>query len=259
MSGEGIKQIADFAGVSAAIETSEDELPRIFISKILPEILSKSVKRIVWTSEKSEQGIADNFRFETPKEISDVLKETIISADQNTNNSAAFLPDEITGATRYNLENPQIAWRSLLLSAGKQTDEQSAKILVAFSNSFFAPFGIVSGENFLNSVGTEILTARFDAEGEKQIAVVSVKNLETLKKSLLPEFKKSENQNGAEIWKVEDEDLTAAFIENMLIVGDSESVLKCLQAKQTGENFTKSRYFQNSFRITRRRCDIRQN
>ena len=84
VSSEGIKQIADFAGVSAAIETSEDELPRIFISKILPEILSKSVKRIVWTSEKNEQGIADNFRFETAKEISDVLKETIISSNQNT-------------------------------------------------------------------------------------------------------------------------------------------------------------------------------
>ena len=100
---------------------------------------------------------------------------------------------------------------------------------------------------FLTSVGSEILTARFDAEGEKQIAVVTIKNTDTLKKSLSPEFKKSENQNGAEIWKVEDEDLTAAFIGNNLIVGDSESVLKCLQAKQTGENFTKSKYFQNLF------------
>ncbi len=247
VSSEGIKQIADFAGVSAAIETSEDELPRIFISKILPQILSKSVKRVVWTAAKTEQGIVDNFRFETPKEISDVLKETISSADQSANNSAAFLPNEITSATKYNLENPQIAWRSLLLSAGKQTDEQSAKILIAFSDSFFAPFGIVSGEMFLNSVGSEILTARFDAEGEKQIAIVTVKNLETLKKSLLPEFKKSENQNGAEIWQVKDEDLTAAFAGNNLIIGDSESVQKCLLAKQTGENFTKSKYFQNFF------------
>ncbi len=245
VSSEGIKQIADFAGVSAAIETSEDELPRNFIAKILPQILSKSVSRVVWTAEKTEQGITDNFRFETTKEISDVLKETIVPANQTENNLAAFLPNEINSATRYNLENPQIAWRSLLLSAGRQTDEQSAKILIAFSDSFFAPFGIASGEMFLNSVGSEILTARFDAEGEKQIAIVTIKNAETLKKSLLPEFKKAENQNGAEIWKVEDEDLTAAFSGNNLIVGDSESVLKCLQANQTGENFTKSKYFQN--------------
>ena len=120
----------------------------MFIAKILPEILSETIKEIGWTAEKNEQGIADSIRFETAKEISDVLKETIISANQNTNNSAAFLPDEITSATRYNLENPQIAWRSVLLSAGKQTDEQSAKILIAFSDSFFAPFGIVGGETF---------------------------------------------------------------------------------------------------------------
>ena len=146
VSSEGIKQIADFAGVSAAIETSEDELPRNFIAKILPQILSKSVNRVVWTAEKNEQGIVDDFRFETAKEISDVLKETIVPANQTENDSAAFLPDEINSATKYNLENPQIAWRSLLLSAGRQTDEQSAKILIAFSDSFFAPFGIVSGE-----------------------------------------------------------------------------------------------------------------
>ncbi|MGI9055487.1 MAG: hypothetical protein ACR2F2_06760 [Pyrinomonadaceae bacterium] len=246
VSSEGIKQIADFAGVSAAIETSEDELPRNFIAKILPQILSKSVKRVVWTTEKTEQGISDNFRFETAKEISDVIKETIVPANRTENNSAEFLPAEIQSVTRYNLENPQIAWRSLLLTTGRQTDEQSAKILIAFSDSFFAPFGISSGEMFLNSVGSEILTARFDAEGEKQIAIVTVKNAETLKKSLLPEFKKqTANQNGAEIWKVEDEDLTAVFVGNNLILGDSESVLNCLQSQQTGENFTRSKYFQN--------------
>lgn len=246
VSSEGIKQIADFAGVSMAIETSEEDLPRSFISKILPQILSKSVKRVIWTAEKTEQEIVDNFRFETANEISDVLKETIISSNQNAGDSTLFLPADVQSATRYNLENPQIAWRSLLLSAGKQTDEQSAKIIIAFADSFFAPFGISSGELFLNSVNSEILTARFDIDGEKQAAIVTIKNAENLKKSLLPEFKKqAENQNGAEIWKDEEDDLSAAFIENKLIVGDSESVLKCLQARQSGENFTKSKYSQN--------------
>lgn len=245
ISSEGIKQIADFAGVSMAIEASEEDLPRNFIAKILPQILSKSVKRVVWTSDKNEQGIVDNFRFETANEISDVLKETIVAANQNAGDSVSFLPADVQSATRYNLENPQIAWRSLLLSAGKQTDEQSAKILIAFADSFFAPFGIASGELFLNSVNSELSTARFDVDGEKQVAIATVKTAENLKKSLLPEFKKAENQNGAEIWTDEEDDLSAAFIENKLIVGDSESVLKCLQAKQTGENFTKSKYFQS--------------
>ena len=83
VSSEGIKQMADFAGVSAAIETSEDELPRNFIAKILPQILSKSVKRVVWTAEKNEQGIVDDFRFETAKEISDILKGNSRSGKSN--------------------------------------------------------------------------------------------------------------------------------------------------------------------------------
>lgn len=246
-SNEGIKQIADYAGVSMAIETSEDELPRNFIAKVLPQILSKSIKRVVWTAEKSEQGITDNFRFETAKEISDVLEETIVSSNQNSNELAALLPNDFQSVTRYNLENPQIAWRSLLLSAGKQTDEQSAKILVAFSNSFFAPFGVVSGEQFLNSTGAEIITARFDAEGEKQVAIVSIKDSENLKKSLSPNFKKVEVQNDTQIWKTEDEDLTAAFTAHNLILGDSESVLKCLQSRLKTPDLDGSKYFRNLF------------
>lgn len=226
VSSEGIKQIADFAGVSMAIDASGDDLPRNFIAKILPQILSKSVKKIVWTAEKNEQGIVDNFRFETASEISDVLKETIVATNKNTKYLTSSLPEDAQSATRYNLENPQIAWRSLLLSAGKQTDEQSAKILIAFADSFFAPFGIASGEMFLNSIGSEILTARFDSDGEKQVAIVTIKNEENLKKSLLPEFKKSEPHRGREMWKNEEDDLSAAFDSDTLIIGDSESVEK---------------------------------
>ena len=38
--------------------------------------------------------------------------------------------------------------------------------------------------------------------------------------------------------------MTAAFVENKLVLGDDESVSRCLQAKQSGNNFTKTEYFQ---------------
>ena len=245
VSGDGIAQIANLAGVSAAIEASEDELPRKFIADILPQILRKSLREITWTAEKTEQGMTDNFRFRTNSEVSSVLKETIIPAKETQTGSAEYVPPDVFSLTRYNLENSQIAWRSLLLAAGNQTDEQSAKILIAFSDSFFAPFGIADGEMFLSSVYSEILTARFDAEGERQTAIIRVKDGEKLKKSLLEEFHKKSNevQDGTEIWKSEDDDLTAAFTGDRLILGDSESVLKCLQAKRNGQNFTQTKFF----------------
>jgi hypothetical protein len=244
VSGRGIRQIAEFAGVSAAIETSEDALPRNFIAKVLPEILSGSIKRAVWTMDKTESGVEDRFRFETAPEISSVLTETFVAAQRRAPDAARFVPADVHSATVYNFADPQIAWRSLLLSAGRQTDEQSARFLTAFSDSFFAPFGIADGEDFLSAAGPEILTARLDAEGERQIAVASVKDAGKLKKSLFEDFKKqNENENGAELWKMEDEELAAAFTGNLVILGDAESVSQSLQAGQNGENFARSRFY----------------
>lgn len=247
---EGVAQIANLAGVSAAIEASEEGEPRSFISNVLPQILQKSVTEIVWTARKTEQGIEDLYRIQTATEVSSVLKETLIPASGKAAELAEFLPPNVFSVTRYNLQNPQIAWRSLLLSAARATDAVSAKILLVFSNSVFEPYGVADGEAFLSAVGSEILTARFDAEGEKSAAIVTVKDAEMVKKSLAAElnFKKEPEKTGeAEIWKSEDESLIAAFVGDKLILGDAGSVLQGLQAKQTGLNFTKTGYFQRLF------------
>ncbi len=246
ISGDGIKQIADLIGVKQAIDTTEAEAPRSFIAKILPEIVRGTIKEISWTAIKNENKIEDKFFIETTPEISTVLKETIVPNTKNEQTSAEFLPAEIFSATRYNLENPQIAWRSLLITAAKQLDETSAKILLAFSDSFFVSYGVSNGENFLSSIKSEIWTARFDAEGDKSAAIVKIKDAQKLKSSLVEDFdfKVSGEKNGdAEIYKAKTENISAAFVGEFLIIGDSESVIKCLNAKASGQNFAKTGKF----------------
>ena len=239
VSNEGIKQIADLIGVKQAIETSKEEAPRSFIAKILPEIVRGTIKEISWTATRNKSKIEDNFFIETPSEISTVLKETIVPNSKSDQNFAEFLPAEIFSATRYNLEDPQIAWRSLLIIAAKQLVEQSAKILLAFSDSFFTNYGVANGEIFLSSVGGEIWTARFGAEGERSAAVVRIKDPEKLKSSLTDDF--DFNKAGdSQIYKAKTDDISAAFVGEFLIIGDSESVLKCLNAKESGQNFAKT-------------------
>ena len=61
VSGDGIKQIADLIGVKQAIETSEEEAPRSFISRILPEIVRGTIKEISWTATKTKIKLKTNF------------------------------------------------------------------------------------------------------------------------------------------------------------------------------------------------------
>jgi hypothetical protein len=244
---EGVAQIANLAGVSTAIQATEEDAGRSFIAQILPQILRNTTKEIVWTANKSEQGIEDNIFVSLNNETISILKETLSSNSQIQTNSTEFLPPDIFTASRYNLKNPLIAWRSLLLVTAKNTDALSGRILVQFSNQLLQSYGVSDAETFLSSIETDILTAQFDADGEKSVTIVTVKDVEKLKKSISDgiNFKKPpEKLENADIWQSEDKQMAAAFVENKLILGKIESVLKCLQAKQSGQKFAASSMFQ---------------
>jgi hypothetical protein len=208
--------------------------------------LRATVKEVNWTASKTGQGIEDRFVFASEKEISSVWKETLIRSGEANENLAVFVPPSPFSVTRYDLKDPQVAWRSVLLLAAKQAGEVHGPILLAFSGSFFDPYGVEDGEVFLSGAGPQIMTVRYDAEGEKTVVITTVKDAETIKKAIGKEIdfsKPPEKHGGADVWKSGDGDVAAAFIENKLLLGDAESVLQCLAVRENGANFTKNGNF----------------
>jgi hypothetical protein len=240
VSPEGVAQISNLAGVLAASEASEEAEGQSFIARVLPQILQNSVREIFWTATKTGKGIEDKYSISLTAETASVVKETLIPTAQTQSKMIAFIPPEAFSVTRYNLQNPQIAWRSLLLVAGKNADAMSAKILIVFSGSLLEPYGITDAETFLSAVDSKIWTVNFDAEGEKSVVAVSYKSdaeLEKLKKSVAGiNFKKPSVAVPMGVaWTSEDKEieffLTATLSgEKFLILGDSESVKKCIEA-----------------------------
>ncbi|HEX8636723.1 MAG TPA: hypothetical protein VF692_01575, partial [Pyrinomonadaceae bacterium] len=236
VSGEGVAQIANIAGVSTAIEAADEDESRSFIAGVLPQLVRNSVKEIVWTATKTTNGIEDKYAITTAPEVVSVLRETLVSAKAAQTNSAEFLPLEITSATRYDLRDPPIAWRSLLLVAAKQTDAVTGKILAEFSGALLGAYGVTDAETFLAAIDSPIITAQFDADGEKSVVIVGVKDAELLKKSIAEvNFNASpEKFAGADVLASADGEIAAAFAENKLVLGDAESVRKCLEARRNG-------------------------
>ncbi len=235
----GIAQIANLTGISTAIETTENSEERSFIARIMPQILQNTTQEIVWTMDKSERGIEDKIFVALKSEISSVTKETLKTGAENKVTATEFLPYDVFSATAYNLKNPLIAWRSLLLVTAKNTDAVTGKLLIQFSGNLLEPYGVSDAETFLSAIGSDILTAQFDVEGERSVSIVTVTDVERVKKSIAEiNFKLSpEKQENAEIWQSDDKTLTASFVQDKLILGDAESVLKCLRTKQNGQNF----------------------
>lgn len=242
----GIARIASLAGVGLAVQTTEESDERNFIARILPQILQNTTKQIIWTANKTERGIEDKFTIALNPEVSSAINQNPVAPIGNRKHSIEFLPSEIFSATSYDLKNPSAAWRDLLSLAAQNADSLSSKLLMKYSDALLEPYGISSAELFLDSIDREIITARFDEEGEKSLIIADVKDAKNLKKSISSEIKFNlppTKLNNAEIWFSDDKNIAAAFVENKLILGDGESVLKCLQAGESNrENIGNQRF-----------------
>ena len=237
VSPEGVGQIANLVGMQLAKSTGEEADVQSFVARVLPEILRNSVKELTWSATKTEPTIEDKYVVTLDDESVRVFNETIVPAKANGAGLESFVPAEMSSATRYLLRDPQIAWRSIVLTAQKKTDETSGALIAAFSGSVFESYGIEEPEMFLSSIGDQLITVRVGQDSDDVAVIATVKDRANIRKSIAKEIRMSAapvQQSGAEVWKSEDGELAAAFVGDTIIVGEVEVVSKCLVAKQSG-------------------------
>lgn len=249
VSAEGVGQIANIAGISLAMGASEEEEVKSFVARVLPGILRNSVKELTWTASKTDEGVEDKILIALDDESSRVFNETIVPTRAGTSELADFVPESAASATRYLLRDPQIAWRSVVLTARKKTDETSGGLIAAFSGSLFEPYGIEDPESFLSGVGPQLVTARLTPDSEDVVVIGTVNDVARMRKGIAKEInfgRPAEKQFGADVWKSEDGEVAAAFSGDKFVIGDAEIVLKCLEAKQAHGNAGLARQFASS-------------
>ena len=147
ISTDGIAQIANLAGIQLAMGASEEGEVKSFIARILPEIIRNSVKEISWTATGTQSGIEDRYNIELNPAVTKIAHETLTGKNVRQNDFAEYIPLEFASATRYNLSDPRIAWRSVVLTAQSQTDALSGNLIAAFSSSLFEPYGVEDPDN----------------------------------------------------------------------------------------------------------------
>ena len=250
ISPEGIGQIANIAGVSMAMGASEEEEVKGFVAGVLPQILRNSVKDITWSAAASEKGVEDKVVIKLDDESARVFDETLTPAPGGGEAQFAdFVPASAASATRYLLRDSQIAWRSVVLTARKKTDETSGSLIAAFSGSLFEPYGIEDPELFLSAVGKQLVTVKLAADSEDVAVIAQIKDATKVRSAIAKEIsfaRPPEKHFGADVWKSEDGEFVAAFIDDRVISGDAEIVLKCLEAKQAGGNAALVQLFASS-------------
>ena len=238
ISTDGVAQIANIVGLAMASKTDEEEEVKSFIAGVLPQILRSSVSDVSWTGTKTDQGIEDKYLISTPADVSNVLSETLVApertmfSEREARNVIADVPGKVASATRYNLKDPRIAWRSVLLLAQKLAGPASGTILSQFASLLFEPYGIKDPETFLDSIGhpnssRDIVTVKLDLEGERLLVIATQgdeynKTLKTLTDDMKPP--KQNIEDGRNIWTGSKGDLQAVFVGGAVGIGSAQDL-----------------------------------
>jgi hypothetical protein len=107
----------------------------------------------------------------------------------------------------------------LLLTAQKQTDPLSGRMLAEFSNVLLEPYGIADAELFLESATSKVITVRLDPEEEKLVVIAGVGDSDLIDFSLPPS-----KMRGEEMWQSKDATLAFARQMGFVLIGDPGNV-----------------------------------
>ncbi|MCW5960026.1 MAG: hypothetical protein KIS76_07670 [Pyrinomonadaceae bacterium] len=246
VSPDGVGQLANIAGVFAAVAATEEEAGRNFVSGFLPRLLRNTVSEVVWTARRNRERIEDSYSFALPAKISEIFQETLQVSEKESSNLFEYVPADVESLTKYDLKEPLIAWRSAVLVAQDSAGAANPAIFAEFSKNLLNSYGISDAELFLRSVDSQLITVQITGDSDRVLTIASVKDFENLKRSLNESIDlrtRAETIGGAEVWRSKD-GFAAAFHGNILILGDFESVQRSLDTKAGGKKFSSDASYQ---------------
>jgi len=223
ISPDGMAQLANVLGVRLAAESSEESEVRTAIAGVIPKLLRGAVTDVHWTAQKKDGGIEDRWEINMPQDIAAVFAETMAPADGVPDRAFSnVIPANARSATRYNLKNPQAAWRSVVLTAEHLSDPFTARVFSEIGTALFEPYGIGDPEAFLSSVDAQIVTVSL-GDSEQAAAIVKPAASGQLK-GLLPELDPTAKKPAGQ----EPSDVALQYSGDLAVIGEKDTVAACV-------------------------------
>lgn len=265
----GTAKLFEIAATVYALQLLSDPRAQGLAASTIPPLANKILGSAGWSARRASGMIEDQYYVTLQNGVADNLRAPLASLTSATKSAGEFLPAETFSFSHYNYRDPAAAWRGLNLALTTQLDALGAIFVPKLLAESLKRYGIEEPDTFLRSIGPNIITARLsnvsiesaatanpnsnDGANSTTVTIFEVQNEELLRQFVLKRLgvrPSAERIGEAELLVSQNKERGAAsFIGGRLLMGPTQLVRRCLEARQRGETLTAAVSFQKATRV----------
>ncbi|MFL6208823.1 MAG: hypothetical protein ACJ74W_08240 [Pyrinomonadaceae bacterium] len=247
----GLHRLVAVAALAYAGRLADDPKVQSAAAIILPQLTDRLIGSAAWSESVAHGAVADTYYVTVNNGLPPRFREALMPADMPPSGVAPLLPSDVYQLSRYDYRQPEIAWRELQALISSQLDITYAILITRFLDTALKPFGIAAPREFLSAAGPELATVRLDGPDAGLLLVAQVRDREALRAQVKKQLGnvRIEHVGAAELWiSTSDEETTAAFVADYLLLGGLEDVRRCLAAQAAAHIFATSEAYKQASR-----------
>jgi hypothetical protein len=253
VSSPGAARLLEVGATIYAGRFMEDPRAQGAMAATLPQMAGKILGSLGWSSHMTGGIVEDRYFLSLPASVTARLRDPLIPPETTSAGASEFLPADTFSLSRYNLRDPEAAWRGLNGALISQLDTLGAFIVSQFMEVALKPYRIDQPDTFLRAVGSEIVTARLDNSGASTVTIVEARDEKTLRELVVRRLgaaSKTERVGDAQLLVSADEERgAAAFLNGRLLLGAAVDVRRCLEARAKGATLNQAVPFKEAARL----------
>ncbi len=152
-------------------------------NQLIASSAPKVLGAVGWSARPTAGGIEDHYLFSLQPAIGARLQPLFQEVHRN-DVGLKVLPEDLQSLTVYDFSDPRATWQGIQTTLSAQLDTLSAILVTSILKSALLPYGIENPDEFLQFVGSEIMTVRVKHEPTGSLLIAQVRDEKSLRELL---------------------------------------------------------------------------
>jgi hypothetical protein len=221
------------------------------VSQIFSDTLGNLVDGMAWSTRFVDGMVEDRRSIKLSQGVADKLRGSFVPDEKWGNGDLPLVPGDAHSVSLYHFRDLEGVWRNLNEVIASHADLIGAIATRPMLRSLLKPYGIEDPDTFVHAVGTRMQTIRVE-ENSPSVLVTEALDRPALRKlaqQRLSAKPKIEKVGDSELMLSPTDNWAASFVDNYFLIGPSEGVRRCLQAKVQSQSLTSTDAFRKSQRL----------